>query len=63
MAVLVLAQVMNGPIHKMFSVMGHISYSNHDWNYFAIEFHCRWYPFGTSLEKFFVMVNLGYGIF
>ena len=48
-------------IHKMFSVMGHISYSNHDWNYFAIEFHGRWYPFGTSLGKFFAMVNLGYG--
>ena len=28
-------------IHKMFSVMSHISYSNHDWNYFAIEFHGR----------------------
>jgi hypothetical protein len=50
-------------IHKMFSVMGHFSYSNHDWNYLAFEFHGRWYPFGTSLGKLFAMVNLGYGIF
>ena len=50
-------------IHKMFSVMGHISYSNHDWNYLAFEFHGRWYPFGTSLGKLFAMVNFGYGVF
>ena len=51
------------PIHKMFSIMGHISYSNHDWNYLAFEFHGRWYPFGTSLGKLFAMVNLGFGVF
>lgn len=50
-------------IHKMFSVMGHFSYSNHDWNYLAFEFHGRWYPFGTSLGKLFAMVNFGYGLF
>jgi hypothetical protein len=50
-------------VHNMFSVMGHFSYSYHDWNYLAFEFHGRWYPFGTSLEKLFAMVNLGYGVF
>jgi hypothetical protein len=50
-------------IHKNFSVMGHVSYSYHDWNYLAFEFHGRWYPFGTSLGKLFAMVNIGYGVF
>ena len=50
-------------IHKMFSIMGHFSYSYHNWNYLAFEFHGRWYPFGTSLGKLFAMVNFGYGIF
>jgi hypothetical protein len=50
-------------IHRMFTVMGHISYSYHDWNYLAFEFHGRYYPFGTSIGKLFAMVNLGYGVF
>jgi len=50
-------------VHNMFGVMGHISYSHHGWDYIAFEFHGRWYPFKTSFGKFFVMVNLGYGLF
>lgn len=50
-------------VHEMFSMMGHISYSSQEWEYFALEFHGRWYPFKTSLGKFFTMMNLGYGLF
>ena len=50
-------------IHEMFAVIGHFGYSHHGWNYFAFEFHGRWYPFRTSLGIFFAMVNLGYGLF
>jgi hypothetical protein len=50
-------------IHRMFSVLGHFSYSYHDWNYLASELHGRWYPFGTALGKLFADICLGYGLF
>jgi len=50
-------------IHEMFSVLGHFSYSYHDWNYFAFEAHGRWYPFKTALSKLFTDICLGYGLF
>ncbi|WP_461254938.1 hypothetical protein [Treponema sp. R80B11-R83G3] len=50
-------------IHNMFSVLGHFSYSYHDWNYFAFEAHGRWYPFKTSFGKLFADICLGYGLF
>jgi len=51
------------PIHNMFSVLGHFSYSYHDWNYFAFEAHGRWYPLETAFEKLFADICLGYGLF
>jgi len=50
-------------IHDAFSVLGHFSYSHHDWNYFAFEAHGRWYPFKTALGKLFTDICLGYGLF
>jgi len=51
------------PINNMFSALGHFSYSNHDWNYFAFEAHGRWYPLETAFERLFADICLGYGLF
>ncbi|GBU25618.1 hypothetical protein R83H12_02272 [Fibrobacteria bacterium R8-3-H12] len=50
-------------VHNMFSVLGHFSYSYHDWNYFAFEAHGRLYPLKTSFRKLFADICLGYGLF
>jgi len=51
------------PVNNMFSVLGHFSYSNHDWNSFAFEMHGRWYPLETAFDKLFADICLGYGLF
>jgi len=50
-------------INNMFSVLGYLSYSYHNWNYFAFEIHGRWYPFKTAIGKLFADVAMGHGFF
>jgi len=50
-------------LHNMFSVLGCINYSNHDYNYISFELHGRWYPFNTSFKYLFVDIGITHGLF
>ena len=50
-------------LHNMFSILGCINYSNHDYNYISFELHGRWYPFNTSFRNLFADIGITHGIF